>query len=222
VKPFQLAWLVVFPSACATTSEAPLRERAGDAAPAFVASAQAVSQDAQGAGPIDQLRVLSVHVGMRQFDEDDWAPVEDQTSFALDYAMQWESAPVGFEAGLSYSSEDDDVFVPTIGTVDFDTEFVEVYAGVHKSFAVSSVRPALGAGITVISADAEASSAGASASDDDQTFGFYVHGGIGVPLGDTFEIGADLRAVIGAELEIAGVDVDADYTQASLVLAWRI
>lgn len=219
MKCIRLAWLVLLSTACAATSDQPLRGgAAGDRPPASAL----FLQEERGEPAADEIRVLSLRAGMRQFDEDDWSPVEDQVAFGLDFALQPASAPVGFELGLSYSSEDDDVFVPTIGTVDVDTEFVELYAGVHKSFAAASVRPAVGAGLTMISGEVEVSGPGGSGSDDDEAFGFYLHGGIGVPIGDTFEVGVDLRAVLGAELEIAGVDVDADYTQASLFLGWRI
>lgn len=168
------------------------------------------------------VRALSIHAGTRSFDEDDWAPVEDQLAFALDYAAQSAGAAVGFEVGASYSADEDDIFVPGFGEFDAEATFVELYAGVHKSFETGQgVRPSLGAGLTLVSAEVEVAQGGSSASEDDETLGFYLHGGVGFPIGERIEIGADLRAVLGAELDIAGVDADADYLQATAFLAFR-
>jgi hypothetical protein len=162
------------------------------------------------------VRVLSAFVGARQFDEDDWEPVEDQISFGLGFAMQGADAPVGFELA-------DDTFLSGVGNVDVEAEVIEFSAGVHRSFAPSArLRPQIGAGLTVISVDAKVSSGGVSASEDDVGFGFYVHGGLGIRLGSSFEVGADLRAVVGAEVELGGTDVDADYLEASLFLGWHL
>ncbi|MSR62603.1 MAG: hypothetical protein EXS08_09190 [Planctomycetes bacterium] len=89
----------------------------------------------------------------------------------------------------------------------------EFYGGVRKSFGSGSVRPLFGAGLSAIAAAVDVSGVG---DDDDSSLAGYVHGGVGIDLGESLTAGIDVRLLFGSDLEIAGVSTDADYGQVAL------
>jgi opacity protein-like surface antigen len=215
--PFVLALL----PACAATQPIVHQAWTGTVAPA---AAVAVPEPTEAAAPVraqdgdESFQQIALHVGLRKLD-DDWEPIEEQLAFGLDYAKQNAGAMVGFEGGVSYSADDDDIS----GTnLDIEAELWELYLGAHKSFFdVGPMRPYVGAGLSYLMADVEVSGGGASADEDDDSFGFYVRGGVGVDLSENLEIGADVRATFMDELDF-GVDVDSDYLQGSVFLGLKI
>ncbi len=153
---------------------------------------------------------FSLYLGQRSLDEDDWEPVEDQLAIGFDYSHEGAGSAIGFEVGLFASGDDDEV-----GAVDVEGQTLELSAGIRKTFAEGSrFRPYVGAGLAVINAEVEA-----GGTDDDTSLAGYAHGGLGYQISDTFLIGVDLRLLFGSDLEIAGVDTDADYGQLAVVLA---
>lgn len=157
---------------------------------------------------------ITLLFGMRFLDEDDYDPVEDQPAFGFDYSFEPPGSPVGFEVGLMGSYQEDDIL-----GADLEVGIGEVYGGVRKTFGEpgSVLRPYVGGGASVINVDVEISGAG---SDDDSSLAGYVHGGFLGQLGESFFLGLDLRTLFGSDIEIGGVDGDADYVQLGLVLGW--
>jgi len=152
--------------------------------------------------------------GQRFLDKGDWKPVEDQTSFALEFGGSRAGWPVGYEVGVSFSEADD-----RVQGIDVKGQVFEVYAGARREFDTGfPITPYLAGGVTLLNADAEVSAGGASASDDDTSPGFYVHGGLLWEISTSFYVGLDIRAVLGTNLDIAGVDTDADYEQIAGVI----
>jgi hypothetical protein len=148
------------------------------------------------------------------FDEDLWEPVEDHLALGFEFSSEKPTGIVGWEGGLMYSFDEDDV-----GGFDLEASTLEVYGGVHKAFfdPAAVMRPYLGAGVAWIIGDVEVNGAG---SDEDDSIGFYAHGGLEARLGESFYVGADLRFLLGTDIDLAGVSGDADYTQVALVLGW--
>ena len=171
----------------------------------------------------DRITNLSVLVGLREFDEDDWEPVEQQTGFGLEVDSRTPDAPVGWEVGVSYSSDDDDDFDPFLGDFSAEAEFIELYGGVRKTWDTSDgrVHPYVAGGLTYIDADVDVEVVGmGEASEDDSSIGAYVHGGVTFDVTRSLLIGADLRAILGTDLDFAGVDGDADYIQAAVLVGF--
>ncbi len=166
---------------------------------------------------------LNALVGYREYDDDDFGPIEEQTSYAAEFSAQQHAAFAGWELGASFAEEDDDVFVPGIGTVDVEAETMEVYGGARKNFETGSiVRPYLGAGLTLLRLDASVSLAGGTVDDDDISPGLYLHGGVLFDVTPGLHLGVDLRAVLLTELEIGQEELDADYQQAAVVLGFSL
>ena len=178
---------------------------------AQLASCAAVAPAGPGpAAPPPYENRFALYLGQRSLDEDDWEPVEDQLTLGFDYSHEAAGSAIGFEVGLFASGDDEEV-----AGADVEGPTLELSAGIRKTFAEGSrIRPYLGAGVAVINAEAEV-----GGSDDDTSLAGYAHGGLGYQISDTFVIGVDLRVLFGSDLEIAGVDTDADYGQLALVLA---
>lgn len=230
----RLALVLALLPACAAASRvehrawsgavAPLAEAAVSPEPVPAAELAGLppAQDDDATPGSADFRAISLHVGLRQFDEDDWEPIEEQVALAVEFVSQSAGAIAGFEAGFSYSTDDDDFDAGGV-TLDAEAEVFEVYAGVHKSFLDSMrVRPYVGAGLTYLQGEIELSGGGGSADDDDDVFGVYLHGGLGLPLNDRLEAGVDVRTIFADDFDVFGNDADADYAQASVFLGLRI
>lgn len=155
---------------------------------------------------------VSLYFGQRSLDEDDWAPLEDQTTFGIEFWRESPDNPVGFEVGIMGSSDEGDV-----GGFDFEVSTGELYAGVRKSFGDQAVHPYLGGGLSFINAEVELSGGG---SDDDSSAAIYAHGGVLFDVSESMYLGLDVRTLIGSDLSIAGVSTDADYVQFAAMIGF--
>lgn len=185
----------------------------------------AAQQAADAAPTAATTQAVQLNVASRQLD-DVWSPVEDATAFG--FAYSYEAPTLGYELGVQYTSEDDDTVVDLLGvplpiSVQLDT--LELYGGVRKTFLEGAIiRPYVGAGVTLIQADAEFTLGGIAADADDVGFGGYVRAGVLVPVSDRFRIGLDARLVRGVELDLdpnSGSDsLDGDFDQFGLVFEY--
>jgi hypothetical protein len=177
---------------------------------AFLGSCMAVAPQAAPGSPPEAApeRQFTIYLGQRSLDSTDWSPVDDQPTLGIEFSQESTGSAIGWEVGLAGSSDESGPLKGSTG---------EIYGGVRKSFGSDTVRPYLGGGLSFINAKAEVG----SASDDDSSLAGYVHGGLQFLVSRTFEIGLDLRVLFGSDLEIAGVNTDADYGQAALTFGWR-
>jgi len=149
-------------------------------------------------------------------DTGDWEPVEDQPTFGLEYSNENPAQSIGWEIGFMASEEDDN-----IGAFDVEGSTSELYGGIRKSFETEgAVRPYLGGGLALITAEGEVALGGLSASEDDSSPALYLHGGIAFDVSDAFFIGVDLRILTGSDITFGEYDGDADYTQLAIVLGF--
>ena len=83
--------------------------------------------------------------------------------------------------------------------------------------------PYVGGGLELDRADVKISGGGGSFSDDDLSFGLYVHGGVQFDLGEgDWFLALDARyGGLGAEHDIGPLEVDSDYTRFSLLVGKR-
>lgn len=155
---------------------------------------------------------VSLYLGQRSLDEDDYAPVDKQATLGVEYARETAGSVIGWEVGLMASGDEDDV-----GGFNVKGSTGELYGGIHKSFGTGTVRPYVGAGLAYIGSKVEVSGVG---DDDDSSAAGYAHAGVTFDLGPSFFLGLDARLLFGSDLEIAGVNTDADYGQLALVLGF--
>jgi opacity protein-like surface antigen len=155
---------------------------------------------------------ISIYLGQRNLDEDDWDPVDQQAVFGVEYAREKAGDAIGFEVGLMGSTDDD-----TVAGVDIEGTVSELYAGVRKTFGEDVVRPYVGAGLSYVSAKVDIEGFG---DDDDQSGAIYLHGGVDFDITESFFLGLDLRFLFGSDIELLGESGDADYGQLALALGF--
>lgn len=159
--------------------------------------------------------LLSVYLGQRTLDSDDWRPVEDQPTVGVEYARQPADGSLGFEVGVLASEEDGEV-----GGADLEGSTREIYLGARQAFGPDPDGPGyLGGGLAFVHAETEAFTGGGSA-DDDGSPGLYFHAGAAFDVTRSVSLGIDLRVLAFTDLEIAGIETDANYVQLALVLAF--
>ncbi len=154
-------------------------------------------------------------LGLRSLDND-FEPVEDQTAIGGTFDWSVSDWPINLEAGLHYSTEDDEIS----GTdIDVEVSILELNFGVNKTWDVGggkNIHPFVGGGLTLFTATVEVE----GDDEDDTSLGLYGHGGIFWRLGESFNIGVEGRIVRGAEVDFGDESSDGEYFQTSLILGW--
>ena len=161
----------------------------------------------------DRSTHLAFTAGTRSLEEVDWAPLDEQTSFGVEWAHEKPNSMFGFEFGLQIASDDGRVL-----GIDTEVNTDEVSAGLRKTLGdpESGMRPYIGAGIALL--DQEVSALGLSISDD--TFAPYAHVGVNFDITESLFVGVDLRSVFGAEFGDFVTDPSGDYVQFGITLGF--
>jgi hypothetical protein len=151
-------------------------------------------------------------LGLKMLDEDDWAPVEDQGELGALISWGKEGWPVHIAIDiLGTSATEENLFF----LADVEGSTFELDVGVRKVWGKNIVRPFLGGGIALITAEFEAF----GISDDDNAVGGWIDGGVFWRLGERFNIGFEVR-VSRAEVTIFGVDAEAGGEHFGLILGF--
>jgi hypothetical protein len=159
---------------------------------------------------------VNFFLGQKSLDSDDWRPLEDQGEFGVLVDFKQSHWPVSVAIDILVSADE----ATELG-IRFEGITSEINGGVRKIWEVSgsSIRPYIGGGLALVSADLEAS-AFTTVSDDDNSIGIWLNGGIYWTLGKSFNLGLDIR-YSQAEVTIVGVDVEAGGTHAGLILGYH-
>jgi hypothetical protein len=146
----------------------------------------------------------------------DWEPFDSQGLAGVTVDFGPATWPINFETGVQGSAwaESDYGFYGE----DVTASVSEIFFGVNKTWNPhgGKMHPFVGGGAASVTAKLEDS----SVSVDDSSAGVYVHGGIFWRLGARFNIGFDVRVLGGTNMTIAGMNFDANYSQAGIVLGW--
>jgi opacity protein-like surface antigen len=182
----------------------------------LVASCAAVGSEAQPKSGATRCSVTML-VGLRFLDEDDWAPVVEPTVFGIEFDSSGPFDPVGFDVGFSFAEDSG-----CEGPIDLDTQTWEIYAGPRKTFSLANdhLHPYLSAGASWSNAEVDAGLGGLSADLDDDAFGFYLRAGVYYTFGESFNLGVDYRKLLGADYKDEGLSADGDFDQFSLSIGY--
>ena len=180
----------------------------------LAASSCAATRQEPSRSPERPETLFGVLLGGRSLD-DEVAWDEIESPVVLGFEGGNVGAPLGYEFGISLAADS-----TTEAGVDVTDRFLELFAGGRAIFGEGKVLPYLGAGIALVAAEVEGESGGFSTSDDDGSVGLYGHGGVLLKVGSSFYLGLDARVLTGTELEIFGIETDADYAQLAAVFAW--
>lgn len=158
---------------------------------------------------------LALSIGQNSLDEGDYEPVEDQLALGVGLSQEPPGSIVGWELGLIGSYDEDDV--PGFGDIESSTW--EFYGGVRKTLVPGEqVRPYVGGGVSLVGVRYEA----LGIHDDDASLAGYAHAGVEVAVSPGFALGLDLRGLFGSDIDLFGVDTDADSTQLAFFLAVQL
>ena len=167
-------------------------------------------------------------LGVESLDEDDWGPVAEHLFLGFETSFETEGDWVGGEFGMTLAMAEDEESVNDsqlgVGSFDVDYDVVEASFGVHRSFLRETpFRPYVGAGLAVLYYDVkqQVRAAGNPTVEDDEsdfTFGVYLHGGLAMQLGENFQIGLDLRTLVGSDTDGLLSSGDLDYQRVALFI----
>jgi hypothetical protein len=159
-------------------------------------------------------------LGQKWLDPDDWAPVENQSEFAVNGSWGNEAWDIHIATDFSYSRDRGELFDPSIGfPLKITLSTWELSVGYRKIWETRNIRSFIGGGFGLINAKAEGEALGVTVSEDGSSVGPWVAGGVFWRLGSRFNIGIDAR-YSDAKVKISDVDVEAGGFHGGLILGW--
>lgn len=158
----------------------------------------------------------NVFLGQKTLDKDDWEPADEQAEFGVLVDFKQTQWPVSIAIDVLGSVDE----VTVLG-VNIEASTSEFDVGVRKVWEVSgsSIRPYIGGGIAFVGAEIKETSF-TNVSFDDNGTGIWLNGGIYWTLGQSFNLGLDLR-YSQAEVTFFGEDVEAGGTHAGIILGYH-
>jgi len=148
-------------------------------------------------------------LGVKMLEEDDWAPVEDQSEFAVSSTFGGVDWPVHIALDLVASADDNEDFGFKI-----EGSTLELDVGARKIWG-KKTRPFIGGGLALINGEFEAF----TLSDDDDALGAWLDAGVFWRLGRRFNIGIEAR-ISWAEITLFGMDGEAGGEHIGLILGF--
>ena len=188
----------------------------------LVAAGAALADDSANTADADGMEGNVQFLIGQTYLSDFWKPLDEPAAFGVEVDFAPKKSPVHVALATNVSGDSASVSSPffgqtghvAVGFLEFSTGFI--WLPVKRSVA----RPYLGAGVLTMLAAVDAGANAWNGGDTDQSFGFYGNAGIFFKVGDSFNIGLDGRIVRGTKITLAGIEADADYEQASMLLGF--
>lgn len=159
---------------------------------------------------------VNFFLGAKSLDSSDWDPVDDHASFGIlvDFANPAWPVNIAIDFLGSYGEE-------TVSGVKSEGTTSEINLGVRKIWNVggTSMRPYIGGGIALVRGELKRTVV-LTFIDDDNGAGIWLNGGIYWTLGQSFNLGFDLRYT-QAEITLYGIDREAGGTYGGLLLGYH-
>ncbi|HKY31537.1 MAG TPA: outer membrane beta-barrel protein [Candidatus Polarisedimenticolia bacterium] len=177
----------------------------------------------------DMKKSFNFFIGQKQIDDLEDLDLDKQLSLGVEMSFGGYDWPVMLAVDIMGSVADEEIFGDDYyyGYYDYDLESrtIEVDFGVRKTWEIagSAVRPYLGAGIAGARTELEIDDGFfGSESVDANGFGFWFGGGIYWKLGDSFNLGLNVRhSTIDVEFdELGDEDIDVGGWHGGLLLGW--
>lgn len=156
-------------------------------------------------------------LGSRQMD-DNWQPMETQTSVGIRVDHMLQALPLRLVWGLHASTDDgSDMAEPFHLAGDVEASVTEFSVGVMKLWDRRvHFRPYVSTGLSLVHAELEAD----GFDENDDSLGVFVEVGISWRFGPGFNIGIDTRHLLLTDLQMGDADVDVNYFQVGLLAGW--
>ena len=157
-------------------------------------------------------------IGSKYLDDKDWSsPFDSQEGVGFMLDLKQESWPVSITYDLKVSGE-----VDKDGEQKDEAYTVENQLGIRKTFELedSTMRPYIGGGITLVSAEIRNKTANTTVKDDDDGAGAWIGAGWYVGVNESFDIGFDVR-YSDAEVTLFNEDIHAGGMHYAATFSYR-
>jgi len=146
----------------------------------------------------------------RSVNDDD--PADEQLGWGLEFDTYHPRNAFGWEAGVNRTSDD----VSVSGGATFEATLKELYLGARKTWGPPDhLHSFVSLGLSYVSAETRLST---GESEDDSSFGLYARGGAYWTFGGHFNLGADVKALVGTDIDFG----DANYVQLGVILGYSM
>jgi len=159
---------------------------------------------------------VNAFLGQKTLDEDDWGTLDKQPEFGVLVDFKQPDWPVSIAIDFLVSADD-----TTESGILIEGMTSEFDIGVRKIWEVSGspIRPYIGGGLAFVGAELKATSFGTITEDDNGT-GIWLNGGVYWTLGQSFNLGLDLR-YSQADVTLFGVEGEAGGTHVGVILGYH-
>ena len=159
---------------------------------------------------------INLFLGQKFLDSEDWAPINEQDEVGILLDFKKKHWPVSI--ALDFLTSADEV---TESGIYFEGKTAELNAGVRKvwNLSGSSMRPYIGGGYSLVWADWQVIGT-TSQSDNDKGSGIWLNAGMYWALGQSINIGLDLR-YSNSDITLFSTWDDAGGVHAGLFLGYR-
>jgi len=163
---------------------------------------------------------LSVYLGYKDLDKDNWKPVDSQGEIGILLDFRPKNWPVNIAIDYLDSGEYEFRTISgNLARIDGDTS--ELAIGIRKIFEpFPTLRPYIGAGVAYINGEFEINQTPGRTSDDDSEIGYWIDVGLYWYFIEHFSIGVDLR-YFKAEITLFGADAEAGGFHVGLTAGFR-
>jgi opacity protein-like surface antigen len=144
-------------------------------------------------------------IGSKHLDDKDWGSLDSHEALGFRFDIRKKSWPVSITYDLLFSGE-----VDKNASLKDEAYNLENHIGIRKTFELedSNMRPYIGGGVTLVSAEIRNETAITSVKDNDHGTGFWLGAGWNVGVTDKVDIGFDVR-YSEAEVTIFNQDIEA-------------
>ena len=155
--------------------------------------------------------VYNVSVVVLGRNVNDAAPADEQFGWGMEFDTYDPRNDFGWEAGVCRTSDQ-----TSVGGADFEATLKEIYLGARKTWgAPDHLHPFVSLGVSYVSAETDLAGGG---SEDGSSFGLYGRTGAYWTFGEHFNLGADVKALVGTDIDFG----DANYIQLGLILGYSM
>ena len=160
---------------------------------------------------------VSVYLGHKSVDDDDWPNLDSQRSVGVISDFRKQSWPVSIAADLIFAGD-----VHKSGESEDTGGTMEMHLGARKVFALnnSSLSPYVGGGVAIVTASLEHESAGVTVEDDETAVGVWIGAGAYYAVTPRFNLGLDVR-YSKAEVNLFDIDREAGGFNVGLTIGYH-
>ncbi len=160
-------------------------------------------------------------LGAKALDKDDWEPAEEQSEFGVEIDFKNQNWPFSIAIDILGAVGEGNEYSWAFGNMNFESTTSEINIGIKKIWDKSPiVRPFLGGGLSIMTAEADVTVLGIKVTDDDNATGFWFGGGVYWTISNHFNIGLEGKYST-AEVTLYDVDGEAGGGHFGLLLGYH-